>query len=165
MALWGRVVGGLALLVVISYLVQWILPRGQSKATARRRYLRWDVAPLVAFFGAVLLALSFTQALESDAIATWGWGAALGMVVSIGAWLLGFYRPNQPQGKRLGVLQIVRRYGPPVIGTALGLYLAIRIFGTIVQVFAAGTLGVCAVVFALALFVGNKPIAEEKHDR
>jgi hypothetical protein len=160
--LWTQIVGTLVVLIVLSYLIQWLVPRGKSKAMARRRYLRWDVAPLVAFFGAVLLVLSFAQAIESSTLALWGWGALLGLVISGGAWMLGLYRPNQGSDKRLGLLQSIRRYGPPVIGVSIGLYLAVRIFGTALQVLVAGTLGVCAILFAVALFAGNKPIAEEK---
>jgi len=162
--LWARIVGALVLLVVLSYLIQWIVPRGKSKTTARRRYMRWDVAPLVAFFGAALLVLSFAQAVESDAIAQWGWGAVFGLIVSGGAWTLGLYRANPVTGKRPSLLQTARRYGTLVIGASIGLYLAVRIFGAAMQVLAAGTLGVCAILFAVALFAGNKPIVEEKND-
>ena len=112
--LWAQIVGMLVLLIAVSYLVQWLMPRNKSQAIARRRYLRWDVAPLVAFVGAVLLVLSFAQAVEGDAIAMWGWGILLGLIVNAGAWLLGVYRPNPVTGKRLGLVQTVRRYGPPM---------------------------------------------------
>jgi hypothetical protein len=159
--LWTQIVGTLVVLIILSYLIQWLLPRGKSKAIARRRYIRWDVAPLVAFFGAVLLALSFAQALEAHVIAQWGGGAIFGLIVSGGAWTLGVYRSNPVTGKRPGLLQIVRRYGTPVIAASIGLYLGVRFFGAPLQVLVAGTLGVCAIVFALALFTRNKPIVEE----
>ena len=162
--LWTQIVGTLVVLIVLSYLIQWLVPRGKANATARRRYLRWDIAPLVAFFGAVLLVLSFAQAVANDILAPWGGGAVLGLIASGGAWMLGLYRSNPASGKRLGLLQSIRRYGPPVIGVSIGLYLAVRIFGTALQVLVAGTLGVCAILFAVALFAGNKPIAEEKND-
>ncbi|HEX7619180.1 MAG TPA: hypothetical protein VF480_10740 [Verrucomicrobiae bacterium] len=152
-------------LIVLSYLIQWLVPRGKSKATARRRYLRWDIAPLVAFFGVILLALSFAQAVASNAIVPWGGGAVFGLVLSGGAWTMGLFRQNQLTGKRLGLLQTIRRYGPPIIGGAIALYLAVRVFGVVLEVFAAGTFGVCAIVFAMALFAGNKPIVEEKNER
>jgi hypothetical protein len=159
--LWAQIVGALVLLIVLSYLIQWLLPRGKSKAMARRRYLRWDVAPLVAFFGAVLLLLSFAQAVEANDMLQWGGGAVFGLIVSGGGWTLGIYRSNPVAGKRPGLLQIVRRYGTPVIGASIGLYLAIRFFGAPVQVLVAGMLGVCAIIFALVIFTGNKPIVEE----
>jgi hypothetical protein len=159
--LWTQIVGGLALLIVLLYLIQWLLPRGKSKAMARQRYLRWDVAPLVGFIGAVLLVLSFAQAVGANDMLQWGGGAVFGLVVSGGAWMRGLYRSNPATGKRLGVVQTVRRYGTPVIGLALGLYIAVRIFGAPLQVLVAGTLGACALVFALALFTGNKPMVEE----
>ena len=160
--LWTQIVGTLEVLIIESNLMQWLVPRGKSKAVARRRYLRWDIAPLVAFFGAVLLVLSFAQAVANDILAPWGGGAVLGLIASGGAWTLGLYRPNPVTGKRPGLLQTVRRYGPPVIGVSIGLYLAVRIFGTALQVLVAGTLGACAILLAVALFAGNKPIAEEK---
>jgi hypothetical protein len=159
--LWTQIVGALVLLIVLSYLIQWLLPRGKSKAMARRRYLRWDVAPLVAFFGTVLLVLSFAQAVEANDMILWGGGAVFGLIVSGGAWTLGLYRSNPVTGKRPGLLQTVRRYGTLVIGSSIGLYLAVRIFGVPLQVLVAGMLGVCAIVFALALFTGNKPMVEE----
>ena len=163
--LWTQIVGTLVVLIVLSYLIQWLVPRGTSKVVARRRYLRWDIAPIVAFFGVVLLALSFALAVESNAIVPWGLGAVFGLILSGGAWVFGLFRQNQPTGKRAGILQIIRRYGPPIIGAAIALYLAVRIFGAVLEVFVAGTFGVCAIVVAMALFTGNKPIVEEKNDR
>ena len=159
--LWTQIVGGLVLLIVLSYLIQWLLPHGKSKAAARQRYLRWDVAPLVGFIGAVLLVLSFAQAVQANDYVQWGGGAVFGLIVSGGAWMRGLYRSNPATGKRPGVLQTARRYGMPAIGLAIGLYFAVRFFGAPVQVLVAGTLGACALVFALALFTGNKPMVEE----
>lgn len=159
--LWTQIVGGLLLLIILSYLIQWLLPRGKSKAQARSRYLRWDVAPLVAFIGVILLGLSFAQAVQANDIVQWGGGAVFGLIVSGGAWMRGMYRPNPVPGKRLGVLQTARRYGTVVIGLSIGLYLGVRFFGAPLQVLVAGTFGVCAIVFAVALFTGNKPMVEE----
>jgi hypothetical protein len=163
--LWANIVGALILLIIVSYLIQWLVPRSRSKATPRSRYLRWDVAPIVGFFGAILLALAFAQAVESNALALWAGGDACGLIVSGGAWLLGFYRPSQGAGKKRGVLQTIRRYGAIVIGSLIGLYLAVRIFGAALGVFVAAALGVFVIAFAVTLFNGNKPIAEEKNGK
>lgn len=163
--MWANIVGGLVLLIIVSYLIQWLVPHGSSKAMSRSRYLRGDVAPIVAFFGAILLALSLAQAVESNALAPWAGGDAFGLIVSGGAWVLGFYRQSQGARKKRGVLQTVRRYGTVVIGSIIGLYLAVRIFGAALEVFIAAALGMFVIAFAVALFNGNKPMAEEKNGK
>ena len=163
--LWANIVGVLVLLIIVSYLIQWLVPHGPSKAVSRSRYLRGDVAPIVGFFGAILLALSFAQAAESNALAPWAGGDAFGLILSGGAWLFGFYRQRQGTSKKRSVLQTVRRYGTVVIGSIIGLYLAVRIFGAVLEVFVAAALGMFVIAFAVALFNGNKPIVEEKNGK
>jgi hypothetical protein len=154
--LWLRIVVALVLLVIATYLIQWLVPRRGAKAN-RRQYLRWDVAPIVGFFGALLLALSFALAVQSDAVVQWGWGFVFGFVVSVLAWTLGIYRQNQTARKRAGIRQIVRRYVPLTVAVLAGVYLAVRVFGAVVEVFAVAALGVFVLAFAVTLFVGNRP--------
>ena len=154
--LWLRIVVALVLLVIATYLIQWLVPRRGAKAN-RRQYMRWDVAPIVGFFGALLLALSFALAAQSNTVVQWGWGFVLGFVVSVLAWTLGFFRQNQTPRKRAGIRQIVQRYVPLAIATLIGLYLAVRVLGAVLEVFVVAALGVCALAFAVMLFVGNRP--------
>ena len=162
---WTRIVGALALLIAVTYLIQWLMPRGKSKGVPRRQYLRWDIAPTVGFFGAVLLALSFAQAATSQAIQPWAWGAAFGLVFSASAWVWSAYRRQRAAPERFSVWRSAQRYGTLVIATVIGLYVAVRVFGAPLEVFAAAALGVFVVALAAAMFVGNKPIAEETHGK
>jgi hypothetical protein len=154
--LWLRVVVALILLVIATYLIQWLVPRRGNPAS-RRQYMRWDIAPIVGFFGALLLALSFALAAQSDDIVQWGWGFGFGFIVSLLGWTLGVYRQNQVARKRAGSRHIAKRYAPLTIAVLVGLYLGIRVFGAALEVFVVATLGVCVLAFALTLFVGNKP--------
>ena len=158
--LWLRIVVALALLVIATYLIQWLVPRRGAKAN-HRQYMRWDIAPIVGFFGALLLALSFALAVQSGAIVQWGWGFVFGFVVSALAWTLGIYRQNQTAHKRAGSRQIVRRYVPLAIAVLVGLYLTIRVFGAVVEVIAVAALGVFVLAFAVTLFVSNRPEISE----
>jgi cobalamin synthase len=153
------------LLVVATYLIQWLVPHSKSKAVPRRQYLRWDIAPVVAFFGVLLLVLSFAEAARRDYIAPWGWGIALGLLISAGVWVLMAYRQNRAARGRMGIWQSIQRYGTLVIALAIGLYLAVRVFGAALEVLAAAALGLFVLAAAVAMFVGNRPIAGENNDK
>lgn len=153
--LWLRIVVALVLLVIATYLIQWLVPQRGAKAN-RRQYMRWDVAPIVGFFGVLLLALSLALAVQSNAVVQWGWGFVFGFIVAVLAWTLGIYRNNQTARKRAGIRQIVQRYVPLTIAVLVGLYLAVRIFGAVLEVFVVAALGVFVLAFAVMLFVGNR---------
>ncbi len=161
---WTRIVGALVLLIGISFLAQWLLPR-KTTGNTRSQYLRWDIAPIIAFFGALLLALSFAEAARRDLLAPWGWGIAFGLLLSLGAGTLLSYRRRRAARGRARVWSSLQRYGTPLLAAVLGLYLSIRVFGTALEVFAAGAFGILVVAVAVALFVGTKPIAEEDNGK
>lgn len=154
--LWLRIVVALVLLVIATYLIQWLVPHRGAKAN-RRQYMRWDVAPIVGFFGVLLLALSFALAVQTDAVVQWGWGFVFGFVVTVLAWMLGIFQKNQLTRKRTGIKQIVQRYVPLTIAVLVGLYLAVRILGAVLEVFVVAALGVFVLTVAVTLFVGNRP--------
>jgi len=159
--LWTRIVGVLVLLVAATFLVQWLVPRGSRAGIPRKQYLRWDIAPIVGFLGALLLALSFALAATGRVIEPWAWGAAFGLLISAGAWALISYRRNRTDRGKASVWQSIQRYGTLVIAAVIGLYLAVRVFGAALEVFAAAALGTFAIAGAVAIFVGNKSITEE----
>jgi hypothetical protein len=163
--LWTRIVGVLVLLVAATYLVQWLAPRGGKREIPRKQYLRWDVAPIVGFFGALLLALSFAQAATNQVIEPWVWGDIFGLLVSVGAWVLFPNRPNRAARGRPSVWQSIRRYGTLVIAGVIGIYLAVRVFGAALEVFVAAALGTFIIAAAVAIFVGNKSITEERNGK
>ena len=136
---WGRIVGVLVVLIVITFLAQWILPRGKSKQAVRRQYLRRDVAPMLGFFGVLILGLSFAEALRREVIAAWGWGVVLGVALSFSLWVLWNYNSNQPPTGR-SLWYYIRQFGLPVVAVVIGTYLAVRVFGTMVEVFVASAL-------------------------
>jgi len=160
MVWWTRIVGALGLLVAATFLIQWLAPRGRDQGIARQRYLRRDIAPIVGFFGAVLLALSLAEAVRRDVIAQWGWGIAFGLLIGAGVGALLFYRRNR--APRASVWQFLRRYGALTIAIITGVYLAVRVFGAALEMFVAAALGMFVVAAAAAIFVRNKTITEEK---
>jgi hypothetical protein len=163
--LWTRIVGVLVLLVAVTYLVQWLVPRGGKREIPRKQYLRWDIAPIVGFFGALLLALSFAQAATSQVIEPWAWGDVFGLLISAGAWVLFSNRQNRAAHGRPSVWQSVRRYSPLVIAGVIGIYLAVRVFGAALEVFVAAALGTFVIAAAVAIFVGNKSITGEQNGK
>ena len=94
-------------------------------------------------------------------IEPWAWGAAFGLLISAGAWALISYRRNRTDRGKASVWQSIQRYGTLVIAAVIGLYLAVRVFGAALEVFAAAALGTFAIAGAVAIFVGNKSITEE----
>ena len=128
---WGRIVGVFLVLIVITFLVQWILPR-KSKQAARRQYLRRDVAPMIGFFGILILGLSFAEAGRREVIPAWGWGVVLGVAVSFSLWVIWNYLNSQPPIER-SLWYYIRRFGVPVVAVIIGMYLAIRVFGYILH--------------------------------
>jgi hypothetical protein len=158
--LWTRIVGALALLLAATFLIQWLMPRRQSQPMARSRFLRWDLAPVVGFIGAVLLALSLVEASRREMIAQWGWGIALGLVVSAAAWAHVSFGQRRAAA-RASVWRYVQQYGMFAIALGIGFYLGVRVFGAMLGVFAASALSVGVIAIAIALFHGNA-VAEDK---
>jgi hypothetical protein len=161
--LWMQIVVGLGVLVAATFLLQWLLPRGKSRQASRSRYLRWDIAPIVGFLGALLLGLSFAAASLHAAITEWTWGLGLGVVLGIGAWILNGYRKRSTVQSRPSTWARVQKYGKLAIAVAAGLYLSVRVLGSALEVFSAAAIGVLVLATAAAMFVGNKPIPEEEN--
>ncbi len=154
--MWTRIVGSLLVLIVITFAIQWVLPRhAREGRTSARQYLLWDIGPMVAFFSLLLLVLSLVEAERQGYLWAWAWGSALGLVASVGVWLALPYawraRPTATRREPVWRLawRLIRTFGPILVVVSIGLNLLTRLLGPVVQVFAAGTLGVSIVVITL----------------
>ena len=156
---WGRIVGIFLVLIVITFLVQWILPRGKSKQALRRQYLRRDIAPMLGFFGILILGLSIAEAVRQEVIPAWCWGVVAGVLVSFTLWVMWNYRNNQVPAQT-SLWYYMRRFGAPVVIVIIGTYVAVRVFGVTLQVFLASALGIAAMMLAIFMFAKNVPSSQ-----
>jgi hypothetical protein len=153
--MWSQIVGILVILVIATYVIQLFLP--VARGGTRRTSARWDVAPVIGFFGILLLALSFTEALHRAKIEVWLAGIALGLVLSAFFWIALGSRETSPARSRgsalLATFRLIRTFGPPVLLVLIGVYLAVRIVGVIVEVFVSGLLGAAIIAMAVWIFL------------
>jgi len=162
--MWSQIVVTLIVLVIATYVIQLIVPR--TRGCPSRTSARWDVAPLLGFFGAILLALSLAESLRERIVEAWAWGVALGVVLSVVFWIAWNDRAPTRVWKKesalLATFRFLRSYGLIGVGVVVGLNLAARIFGPMIEVFAAGAIGVVLVAIAVRIFVGA---AQPQRDR
>jgi hypothetical protein len=158
--MWTRIVGALLVLIVVTFAIQWVLPRGAREGrTSARQYLLWDIGPMVAFFSLLLLVLSLIEAERQGFLWAWGWGSALGLVASVAVWLALPYawrsRPATTRREPVWRLawRLLRTFGPVIVVVSIGLNLLTRWLGSVVEVFAAGTLGACIIVITLLFLI------------
>ncbi len=147
----------IAILCVAAWLVQILLVHVRGNPSrAPRRYVMYDLAPLLAFFGAILLALSFVESVRREVLEAWRWGMALGVAASAGVWMMFVYRWSQPAGAGASAWRtawrVARTYGALVLIVAFTIYLAVRVFGVRLEVFLAGAGGVTLIALAAAVF-------------
>ena len=158
--MWTQIVAGLILLIIGTYVVQFFMPRaGQS--SAQRANARWDIAPALGFFGALLLLLALVEAIRQSIVDIWAWGMALGLILGVVTWVVMGYRtaPVMPKGSALvATFRILRAYGMIIFFAIIGVYLAVRFAGSVIDVFIASALGLVIVTMALRIFVSTKQI-------
>ncbi len=167
--MWTRIVGGLVVLIVLSFAVQWVLPQNmRTRKGPARQYLKWDIAPLLGFFGLLLLGLSLVEAFRSDTVIAWGSGDVLGLIAGIVLWtalLYAWRQPMPPIRKRESSLRlawrIVRTYGIVFLFALLALNIAIRMIGSMVEVFVAGAAGVFIMAIAVVIFTRSTVTSQE----
>ena len=156
--MWSQIVGTLVVLVVATYVIQLVLPR--TRSGARRTSARWDLAPVIGFFGILLLALSFTEALRRVVIEVWLVGIALGLVLSAFLWIaLGSRETSAPRSRGsalLATIRVIRTFGLPVLFALIGVYLAVRFIGAVVEVFVSGLLGAMIIAMAIWIFIVSR---------
>jgi hypothetical protein len=160
--MWSQIVGTLVVLVVATYVVQLVFPR--TRGGARRTSARWDIAPVVGFFGLLLLALSFVEALRREVIAVWLASIVLGLVLSAFLWIaLGARETSAPRARGsalLATIRLIRTFGLPVVIALVGVYFAVRFVGAVVEVFVAGLLGAAMVALAIWIFLVGRQTAK-----
>jgi hypothetical protein len=158
--MWSQIVGTLVVLVVATYAIQLILPR--TRGGARRTTARGDVAPLIGFFGILLLALSLAEALRRVVIEVWLISIVVGLVFSAFLWLALSSRESSAPRSRgsalLATIRVIRTFGLPVLLALIGVYLAVRFVGVVAGVFVSGLLGAALIATAVWIFlVGRQP--------
>ncbi len=158
--MWTRIVGVLLVLILITFAIQWMVPRSaRGNRIGARHYLIWDVGPLVAFVSVVLLVLSLIEAARQGYVWAWGWGSALGLVASVAVWLAAAHawrmRPITPRREPVWRLawRVIRTFGPVLIVGLVALNLLTRWLGSIVEVFVAGAFGACVAIITVLLLV------------
>ena len=159
--MWLQIVAALLVLIVATYVVQLFLPRDKTRPGARRNYARWDIAPLLGFIGALVLALSLTEAARGAVIEAWAWGLGLGLALSVTFGIVLIYShdalPQKNESASRATWRFVRTYGVLAIFAAIGVYLAVRIVGAALEVFVTSAVGVWLVAMAAALFAKSRP--------
>lgn len=162
--MWTQIVVTLFLLIIVTYVLQLFLPRarqGQSRTS-----VRWDIAPMLGFFGVLLLALSLLDALRRTLIEAWGAGILLGVILGVAVWVGAQAQPKtavQQKGSALlATFRFLRTYGIVIVVAIIGIYVTGKILGPIVQVFVSGALAILLVAIAARMFAGGMPIQERK---
>jgi len=158
--MWTQIVVTLVLLIIGTYVVQFFFPRA-GRSRVNNTNARWDIAPALGFFGALLLALSLVEAIRQSIVDMWAWGVALGLILGAVTWVVMGYRAALvlPKGSALiATFRIVRAYGTIIFFAVIGVYLAVRLVGSVVEVFVASALGLVILTMALRIFIGTKQI-------
>jgi len=155
--MWTQIISALIVIIVATYVLQLFVPR--ARAGSRSTNLRWDIAPVIGFFGMLLLALSLTEAYRRAVLDAWLWGGVLGLLAGLGASI--FFRhvrrvPQRSESALWATIRLIRTYGTLVLIIAISIYLSVRIFGPVVEVFIAGAGGVFICVLAFSLFVRGR---------
>lgn len=158
--MWLRIVLVMVALILISFPLQWLLPKpSQARRIEGYKYLMYDIAPLLGFFGVLLFALSLAQAAQQQAILAWALGDGLGIVAGACLWIAfaQSFRAKQAGPSRASGLRIafrlVKTYGLVVLIALLGVNIAIRWLGPALEVLLAAALGVTLVVSGIGVFV------------
>lgn len=157
--MWGQIVAAFAILIAASYVVEKIFFRNRTRAARPKNYLSRDVAPLIAFAGILLIVLSFVEALRRVALEPWLLGIAFGVIVCAIALAAGILR--QDVSVR-GAFSWLRAYGIALFFALIGIYLAVRVIGTLLQVFVEGAFSIFVIGIALALFARTRA---REHDQ
>ncbi len=154
--MWERIVGLLVVLIILSFAIQWALPRKtRGRKIDSRRYWRWDIAPIIGFFGLVLLALAFVEAFRQTVLTAWAVGSGAGLLAGASLWLA--WRPLRQNSKREAAWRVawrfIRTYGLVFVVVLLGLNIGVRFLGAALEVFVAAAAGIVLLATAMLVFV------------
>ncbi len=157
--MWSQIVGTLILLIIATYIIQLFVPRSRGNPNARRTTLRGDVAPMIGFFGIVLLGLSLAEAIRRAVFDGWATGVVGGLVIGVALWVGSMNLPagsaTNNRSALIATFRFLRAYGIIILAIIIGVSLAVRIVGAMLEVFFAGVVGIILIVIALRMFVGN----------
>jgi len=152
-----RILSLVAVLFIAIFALDLLLVRGRRQNPSSAR--PWDVAPVIGFLGAVLLALAFVESARREVLDAWRWGIAFGFLLTACAGLAMIYRGNRRvAGNATGLrawLRIVQTYGLVLLFGILGLVIAVRVIGAMLEVFIASALGTLVIAIAIAVFAVN----------
>lgn len=148
-----RILSIFAVLLSALFALDWFVIKGQRSARSSAR--SWDVAPIIGFLGAVLLALGFVEASRREVLDAWRWGIAFGFFLIVCAGVAMVYRANRPvtikaTGWRAW-LMIIKTYGLVVLIAIFGVIIAVRLIGALLEVFIAAALGTLVIAIAIAI--------------
>src|SRR5512141_2396335 len=86
--MWFRILLLAVALIAISFVLERLLPKtGRGRRISSYRYLAWDIAPLLGFFGIVLLGLSLVEGLHQLVMCVWLGGSIAGLVAGVVLWI------------------------------------------------------------------------------
>lgn len=163
--MWYQIVATLVILILATYAIQLFVPRARIKT--RRTSVRWDVAPVIGFLAAILLALALAEALRRGIPEVWLLGIIVGLVLGVGMWIALGTRtdlmPSRNGGSALrATVRVVRAFALPVLGGLLALTFAARVLGSIVEVFSAALVGAGGLAMAVWLFLASPQTKTEQ---
>ncbi len=152
-----RILTIVAVLLLALFALDWFFLRGRPRNQPIAR--PWDVAPIIGFLGAVLLSLAYVESTRREVVDAWRWGIAFGFLLTVCAGLAMIYRGNRRvAGNASGLrarLRIVQTYGLVLLFGILGMVIAVRVIGVMLEVFIASALGTLVVAIAIAVFAVN----------
>jgi MFS family permease len=149
-----RILAAIILILAALFVVDWLFLRNRAQKSLSAM---WDTAPILGFFGAVLLALAFAEAARREAMDAWRWSIAFGLLLSACAGIAMMarakYRVARNESGLRGLWRIAQTYGLAILFGALGVVIAVRVIGAALEVFIAGALGLLIIAIAVGVFV------------
>ncbi len=162
--MWNQIINLFLILIAATFIVQFFLPR-PAQPSPRRTNLQWDIAPLIAFFGVLLVGLAFVESLRQHVIEAWALGSGIGVLGAISVGIARATRQESvapPKSSWRTILQTMRTVGVSVAVVALSAYLAIRFFGAAVEVFLAGAFGIVLIGIGILVFADTQSALARK---
>jgi hypothetical protein len=150
--MFSQLLTAVGILLIAIFALDYIFLRRFTK-----RSILQDIAPVIGFIGAILVALALVEALRRGVIEAWRWGGALGLLLLLGLALVTRTRTNAParQGESgwRAAVRIAQTFGIVLLVGLLGVVIAVRVVGALLEVFLASALGVFAVGAVLGFFL------------